>query len=371
MDEQSPENYMRRALELARRAEGQTRPNPAVGAVIVREGRIVGEGFHPAAGAAHAEIFALDQAGELARGATLYVTLEPCCHTGRTGPCSTAVIVAGIAKVVAGTRDPNPKVAGGGFEQLRSAGITVESGLLADECRRLIAPFAKHVTTGLPLVTLKAAATLDGQLATRTGESQWITGPQSRERGHRLRHVHDAILVGSGTILADNPRLTTRLPEGGGKDPLRIVLDSRLRTPPDAALLDRASAAGVLIVTTASAPLAAEQQLLGAGAEILRMAGPGTTINLPALMRLLGDRGLQSLLLEGGGRLNHAAWHAGIVDRVAYFVAPTFLGGRGLPVFAGDGVGRLADAVRLHEVRMECLGADLLIEGEVNRCSPD
>lgn len=370
-DELTPEFFMRRALELARRAEGLTRPNPAVGAVVVRDGRIVGEGFHPEAGAPHAEILALQQAGELARGATLYVTLEPCCHTGRTGPCSAAVIGAGIAKVVVGTRDPNPRVDGGGLEQLRSAGLMVECGMLEDESRRLIAPFAKHVTTGLPFVTLKAAVTLDGQVATRTGESQWITNELSRQRAHRLRHVHDAILVGIGTVLADNPRLTTRLPAGGGKDPLRIVVDSRLRTPPEAALLHGDSRAGTVIATTADAPQAAEATLRAAGAEVLRVPGASPAVDLRQLLCLLGARGVQSILLEGGGRLNHAAWQAGIVDRVSWFLAPLLLGGSGIPSFCGAGVARLSDAFRLQDVRIERLGDDVLVEGEVTSCSRD
>jgi len=368
----SPEFYMSRALELARRAEGQTRPNPAVGAVLVRDGRIVGEGFHPAAGQPHAEIFALRQAGELARGATLYVTLEPCCHTGRTGPCSEALIAAGVSRVVVGTRDPNPRVDGGGIEQLRAAAIDVESGLLEAECRRLIAPFAKHVTTGLPLVTLKAAVTLDGNVATRSGESQWITGEESRLRAHRLRHRHDAILVGIGTVLADNPRLTTRLPEGGGKDPLRVVVDSRLRTPPTAALFNPESAAGVLIVTTLAAPLANEAVLQAAGAEVVRLAETEGHVDLHQLMAFLGRRGIQSLLLEGGGELNHSLWHSGLVDRVSYCVAPLCFGGRGIPVFAGEGVAHLAEAVRLHDVQTERTGDDIWIEGEVRTaCSRD
>lgn len=364
------ERHMRRALELARRGEGRTRPNPPVGAVIVRDGTIVGEGFHPAAGEPHAEIFALRQAGALARGATLYVTLEPCCHTGRTGPCAAAVIAAGIARVVVGTRDPNPRVDGGGIEQLRAAGIAVESGVLGAECRRLIAPFAKHVTTGLPFVTLKAGITLDGAVATASGESQWITGAVSRAAAHRLRERSDAIMVGVGTVLADNPRLTTRLAEGEGRNPLRIVVDSQLRTPPGAALL--AEPGEVLILTTPSATLQAKARLEAAGAEVLRVAQTPAGVDLAAALRLLGARGVQSILLEGGGRLNHAALHAGLVDRVCAFVAPLFLGGSGIPLFAGEGVARLDRAFRLREVRIECCGDDVLIEGEVETpCSPD
>lgn len=364
------ERFMLRALELARMALGHTAPNPAVGAVIVRDGVIVGEGFHPVAGAAHAEIFALQQAGGAARGGTIYVTLEPCCHSGRTGPCSTALLAAGIVRVVSGCRDPNPKVAGGGFEQLRAAGVQVECGLLADECRRLIAPFAKHVTTGLPYVTLKAGITLDGAVATSSGDSQWITGTESRVAAHRLRDKHDAIMVGIGTVLADNPRLTTRLPEGGGKNPLRIVVDSTLRTPSTAALLRETGT--TLILTTAAASLFDEERLRSEHVEILRVAAKGDQVDLPEAMRLLGARGIQSLLLEGGGRLHHSALHNGIVDRLCVFIAPLLLGGSGIPLFCGDGVATLQKAFRLRQVQVGRFGEDLLLDGELeSTCLPD
>jgi diaminohydroxyphosphoribosylaminopyrimidine deaminase/5-amino-6-(5-phosphoribosylamino)uracil reductase len=364
------ERYMRLALELARRAEGRTAPNPAVGAVIVRNGVIVGEGFHPAAGEPHAEIFALAQAGTAAQGATLYVTLEPCCHRGRTGPCATAVLSAGIARVVAGCRDPNPQVAGGGFAQLQAAGIEVKSGILEGECRRLIAPFAKHIRTGLPYVTLKAGMTIDGAVATARGESQWITGAESRLAVQSLRHTHDAIMVGIGTVLADNPRLTTRLPQGGGKNPLRIVIDSTLRTPTTAALL--AEAGRTLILTTAAASVADEERLSAANVEILRVAGHGGAIDLAAAMRQLGARGIQSILLEGGGRLYHNALHAGIVDRLCVFIAPLLLGGSGIPLFCGPGVTTLQDAFRLRQLHVERYGDDLLLHGELeSSCLPD
>ncbi len=363
--------FMQLALDLARQGEGRTRPNPPVGAVVVRQGRVVGRGFHPAAGEPHAEIFALLEAGELAQGADLYVTLEPCSHVGRTGPCCEAVIAAGISRVFIGVSDPNPLVAGRGLERLRSAGILVETGLLADDCRWLIAPFAKHVSCGLPHVTLKAAMTLDGNIATSAGESRWITGPASRERVHRLRHQCDAIMVGIGTVLADNPRLTTRLPEGGGRDPLRVVVDSRLLTPEDAAIVSSAVTIPTIIATTGSSPEGKAQRLRQLGVEVIRIDGPDDAVELTGLMRTLGERGLQRILLEGGGRLNSAAWKAGIVDRVMLFFAPLLLGGRGIGVFAGSGVEFLGDAVRLSPLRMERIGDDTLIEGEVVRtCSP-
>lgn len=366
----SATTFMRRALDLARRAEGRTRPNPAVGAVLVRGGEIVGEGFHPQAGAPHAEIFALRAAGESARGATLYVTLEPCCHTGRTAPCTEAIIAAGVHRVVAGCADPNPLVGGAGLERLRAAGIEVECAVLEDECRYLIAPFAKHIRTGLPHLTLKAALTLDGNIATASGQSQWITGAASRERAHRLRDRCDAVMVGIGTILADNPHLTTRLPEEGGRDALRIVVDSQLRIPPTAAVFNRDSIAGLLIATTKLAPADRCRLLESSGAEVLRVPGNGTQVDLLQLLRMLGGRGLQSILLEGGGQLNHAAWHADLVDRAIFCFAPFCLGGQGTAVFAGPGVATLAAGRRLERVRVERYGDDIWIEGEVETCSP-
>jgi diaminohydroxyphosphoribosylaminopyrimidine deaminase/5-amino-6-(5-phosphoribosylamino)uracil reductase len=338
--------------------------------VIVRDGVIVGEGFHPAAGEPHAEIFALRQAGTAAQGATLYVTLEPCCHSGRTGPCAAAVIASGIVRVVAGCRDPNPRVAGGGFAQLQASGIEVVSGILEGECRQLIAPFAKHIRTGLPYVTLKAGMTIDGAVATARGESLWITGAESRAEVHHLRDINDAIMVGIGTGFADNPRLTTRLAQGEGKNPLRIVVDSTLRTPSSAALLTEAGK--TLILTSAAASTADAERLRSEQVEILRVAGRPGTIDLVDAIRQLGARGIQSILLEGGGRLHHSALHAGIVDRLCVFVAPLLLGGSGLPVFSGPGVTNLKDAFRLQHLYVERYGDDLLLHGELeSSCLPD
>lgn len=364
------ETYMRRALELARRAEGRTRPNPTVGAVVVREGRIVGEGFHPAAGEPHAEVFALRQAGEEARGADLYVTLEPCCHHGRTAPCAEAVLEAGIGRVFVGAGDPNPRVDGGGIALLRAAGLPVETGILESECRRLIAPFAKHVTTGLPFVTLKAAVTLDGQTAASTGDSRWISSEASREHVHRLRDRVDAVMVGIGTVLADDPRLTTRLPEGG-RDADRIVVDARLEIPEGAALLSLDSAARTLVAAASSASSEKAARLTARGVQVLEIGGEEGRVGLRELAARLGAMGYQNILLEGGARLNAAALREGIVDRVMVFVAPLLLGGNdGAGLFAGPGVSRIAEAIRLRDVRVSRFGDDTLIEGEVERCSP-
>lgn len=365
------EQFMQRALELAKRGEGRTAPNPPVGAVVVRNGKIVGEGFHPRAGDPHAEIFALRQAGEVSRGADLYVTLEPCCHQGRTGPCVQAVIAAGIARVYVGAVDPNPQVAGAGLAALRAADIDVLNGILELECRRLIAPFAKHVVTGLPYVILKSALTLDGRTATHTGESQWISGTESRLAVHCLRDKVNAVMVGIGTVLKDDPRLTTRLPEGG-RDPLRVVVDADLSIPEAAAVLDSGSNALTLVAVTRRAPAEKVARLQARGVQVLIVTEKAGKLDLDDLLRQLGMRGVQSILLEGGARLNAAALEAGIIDRVMLFIAPTLLGGsEGAGLFAGPGLAHLSGAIRLADIRVGRSGEDILIEGEISRCSQD
>lgn len=361
---------MARAVELARRGEGRTAPNPPVGAVLVRDGIVVGEGYHPAAGEPHAEIFALRAAAERARGADLYVTLEPCCHHGRTGPCTDALAAAGVRRVFFGAIDPNPRVAGQGVARLHAAGIEAVPAPLADECRRLIAPFAKYVATGRPYVILKAALTIDGQLATSSGESQWISGERSREMVHRLRDRVDGILTGAGTVLADDPRLTVRLPEGG-RNPARIVVDSHLRTSP-AARVYSAEAAGRRLLCTAD-DLAPEQTAPFScrGVEILGIPRRGAHLDLARLLAALGERGVHALLVEGGGALNGALLRSGLVDRVMLFMAPLLFGGSdGRPLFAGQGAARLADALHLVDLQVSRIGDDLLLEGEVGPCSP-
>lgn len=364
------EDYMSQALELGRRAEGRTRPNPPVGSVVVRNGAIVGKGYHPQAGQPHAEIFALREAGEMARGADLFVTLEPCSHQGRTGPCVEAVIAAGIGRVFIGVPDPNPLVAGRGIAALRAAGIPVRTGILKSECRRLIAPFAKHVTTGLPFVILKSAMTLDGKTATSSGDSRWISGPDSRVHVHRLRDRLDAVMVGIGTVLDDDPRLTTRLPDGG-RDPLRIVVDSKLRIPEDAAILTVPSEAATIVVTTCAAPEDKVARLLEMGVEVLQVAEHDGRVDPADLMARLGERGIQSVLLEGGSELNASLLQAGVIDRIMIFIAPVVIGGNdGKGLFAGRGAARIADALRLNDIRVSRFGDDILIEGEVGSCSP-
>ncbi|MBE3580753.1 MAG: bifunctional diaminohydroxyphosphoribosylaminopyrimidine deaminase/5-amino-6-(5-phosphoribosylamino)uracil reductase RibD [Thermoanaerobacteraceae bacterium] len=363
------EAFMRRALELARRGLGRTAPNPAVGAVVVRSGEIVGEGYHQRAGSPHAEVHALREAGDRARGSTLYVTLEPCCHYGKTPPCTEAIIAAGVKKVVAAMIDPNPKVAGRGLRRLREAGVEVEVGLLEKEARRLNEAFIKYMTTGLPWVTLKMALTLDGKIATRTGASRWITGEVSRRKAHELRNTYDAVLVGIGTVLADDPELTTRLP--GGRDPVRVILDSRLRLPLNARVVNLKSSAPTLVATTEEAPQERREELARAGIETMVLPAKEGRVSWPALLENLARRQITSVLVEGGAEVNGSALAHGVVDRVIAFIAPKIFGGREAPgAVAGLGVCRPEEAWELEEVEVEPSGEDIMITGLISRQIP-
>lgn len=359
--------YMKMALDLAAAAMGRTSPNPMVGAVVVRDGRVVGKGFHARAGTPHAEVLALKDAGEMARGATLYVTLEPCCHHGRTGPCTEAVIEAGVKRVVAAMADPNPLVAGKGLARLREAGLDVEAGVREEEARILNEVFIKYISTGRPFVVMKAAVSLDGKIATRTGDSRWITGPEAREYGHRLRGRYDAIMVGVNTVLADDPSLTTRLPEGG-RDAVRLVLDSLARTPPGSKVIRSLSEAPVIIITTDRAPQERVRQIEEAGSRVISIPGtPGDgRVDMAALMRELAKREITSVLVEGGGQVHASALAAGIVDKVAWFIAPKLIGGKEAPgPLAGQGPERIADATFLDRVSVSRMGNDIFVEGYI------
>ena len=356
--------YMREALRIAHHAEGRTSPNPLVGAVIVRDGRIIAEGWHRKAGTPHAEVHALRMAGDLARGATLYVTLEPCAHYGRTGPCAKAVAEAGITRVVVALLDPNPKVAGKGVAILRDAGIKVRVGVLEEEARRLNEVFLHWITTGLPFTVLKTAMTLDGKIATATGDSQWITNEASRLRVHEMRDRSDAILVGIGTELHDDPSLTTRLPGVPGKNPIRIIVDSQARTPLDAHVVTD-GAAKTIVATTEAAPKERVEALQSAGVEVLA-CGSGPEVNLRVLMQELGKREITSVFVEGGGSIAFSLLAASLVDKVHAFVAPKIVGGADAktPV-EGAGFQKLADAVELTGLTAETIGGDVLLTAYV------
>ena len=364
--------YMLRALELAEQGRGRTTPNPAVGAVIVKDGQIIGAGFHPRAGLPHAEVYALEQAGAAARGADIYITLEPCSHVGRTPPCARALIAAGIRRAFVAVIDPDPRVSGAGISLLREAGITVEVGLCQEQAAELIAGFSKHLRSGHPWTIYKAAMTLDGHTATAVGDSRWISCEESRLRVHRLRNRVEAIMVGIETVLKDDPLLNVRLPGEQTRDPLRVVVDSRLRFPLTAKMLAQPSTAGTLIATCCKDGARIEA-LTAAGVEVLVLpAAQDGQVNLLSLWDELGRRQVQHLLLEGGSTLATSAWQECLIDELMVFVAPRLVGGcptSGL--FAGSGTTLMADSVMLEDVRHETSGSDLLIRAKVQTCLLD
>lgn len=365
--------HMAHALELARSVKGRTSPNPAVGAVLVREGRIVGEGATQPYGQAHAEPVALRQAGDRARGSTLYVTLEPCSHYGRTAPCTEAIVDAGVTEVHLATWDPNPAVVGRGHARLVAAGIRTHVGEAAAEARALNEDFARWITTGRPYVIAKMATSLDGRLATRTGDARWITGAEARAVAHRLRDHMDAILVGVQTVLADDPQLTTRLNEKEPgqrppKHPWRLVADSHARTPPTARLLDHALPGRTTIFTTGQAPAERRAALERAGAEVCVLPSLNGRVQLTALLDELGRRNVSSLLVEGGATIHGAFFDEDLVDRVHAFIAPLVIGGAAAPgAVGGTGSAKLVDARRLLEPEYQQCGVDTLISGYVRR----
>jgi diaminohydroxyphosphoribosylaminopyrimidine deaminase/5-amino-6-(5-phosphoribosylamino)uracil reductase len=358
--------YMERALRLAERGRGLVSPNPLVGAVVVRDGRIVGEGFHRGPGTSHAEIEALCAAGELARDGVLYSTLEPCDHFGRTGPCTNAVLEAGVARVVSAMADPNPIVEGRGHARLADAGVDVSTHLLEEEARRLNEAYAKHVRTGLPFVTWKTAASLDGKVAARDASSRWITGEAARRDVHRLRASADAIIVGAGTALIDDPSLTVRDPDYAGRPPLRVLVDARGRVPATGDLFD--DAAPTFVATTDAAPVAHREAWRAAGAEVMTFEAIGELVPFDALMRYLGKRDVQSVLLEGGPTLAWSAVEDLAVDKVVIYLAPTLIGGEDAPsILGGRGFAPITSALRLRIRSFDLLGADLRVEADVHR----
>ncbi|HVD00247.1 MAG TPA: bifunctional diaminohydroxyphosphoribosylaminopyrimidine deaminase/5-amino-6-(5-phosphoribosylamino)uracil reductase RibD [Candidatus Dormibacteraeota bacterium] len=360
---------MRRAFELAALAEHATSPNPMVGAVVLdASGKNAGEGFHARAGDRHAERIALQRAGARAHGGTLYVTLEPCYHQGRTPPCTAAVIDAEPKRVVVAMEDPDSRVAGAGIAALRAAGIEVEVGVDREAAERLNRFYLKHRRTGRPWVTVKFASSVDGKIATRTGESRWITGKAAREEGHRLRQRHDAILVGAHTVRADDPELTNRLPDAT-RQPLRVVLDSRARTAETARVLKDQEKAPTIVVVTADAPADRREALARTGVEVVELLADATgRADLPSLLDLLGGRGILSVLVEGGAFVHGALFDAGLVDGVVAFLAPIVIGGKEAPgAVGGQGVAKLAEAGRLVNLEVNQVGDDIMVSGDVHR----
>jgi diaminohydroxyphosphoribosylaminopyrimidine deaminase/5-amino-6-(5-phosphoribosylamino)uracil reductase len=357
--------YMKKALRLAARGAGRTSPNPMVGAVLVKDGAIIGRGYHEVLGGPHAEVNAIADAGREARGATLYVTLEPCNHHGLTPPCTKAVLDAGILRVVCGMGDPNPDVAGGGAEYLVRRGIDVRTGELECECRSLNQPFIKYVTTGMPYVSLKAAATLDGFIASSTGDSKWITNERSRRFAHMLRSMADGVLVGIGTALADDPLLTVRLP--GTKpcrQPVRIILDTDLKLSPESRLVRSAGLSPIWVVCGDNATEQKEQILSRSGATVIRIRAGKPGIEISGLLGELGKRRISNILVEGGGRVLGSFMESGLADEFHFFYAPKILadpGGKNM--LSGVPRAKIADAVPVYGLRTRKFGEDLLVSG--------
>ena len=356
-------DFMRRAIALAKRGTGWVNPNPLVGAVIVKDGRIIAEGFHPRCGAPHAEKNALASLTESAEGATLYVTLEPCCHYGRTPPCTEAILAHRLARVVIGSRDPNPLVAGKGIRILRQHGVQVETDFLREECDALNPVFFHYITTGLPYVVMKYAMTLDGKIAAYTGASQWITGQAAREHVHGLRGKYSAILAGIGTVLTDDPMLNSRLE--GSHQPVRIIADSRLRIPPDSRICRTAGELDTIVVC-AQTDAAKQKTLEQCGVRVLCLPGADGRVDLQALMQWLGEAKLDSVLIEGGGQIHEAALQAGIVNHVCAYIAPKLLGGaKAKTPVAGRGAAHPDLAAQLDHQHITPLGEDLLLEYDI------
>lgn len=356
-------NYMIKALELAKKGIGYTNPNPLVGAVIVKDSKIIGEGYHKVYGGHHAEVNAFLNATEDVKGATMYITLEPCSHYGKTPPYANTIVEKGISKVIIGLKDPNPIVAGKGIKILQDAGIEVVTGVLEEEGKKLNEIFIKYITTKLPFLIMKTAMTLDGKIATRTNASKWITGELSRKYVHELRHRVSGIMVGIGTVLADNPSLTTRLVGRKGCDPIRIIVDSRARIPLEAKVLNLESEAKTIIAVTEKANKQKLKAIEAKGAKIIETPSKNGRVDLNLLMKKLGKSKIDSILLEGGSELNYAALEEGIVDKVHSFIAPKIIGGNTAktPV-GGQGKAYMKDAINLEHIDIHSFGEDIMVE---------
>ncbi|GIM28577.1 riboflavin biosynthesis protein RibD [Clostridium polyendosporum] len=358
--------YMAKALELAKKGIGNTSPNPLVGAVIVKDHKIIGEGYHQVYGGPHAEVNAFRNAKEAVEGATMYVTLEPCSHYGKTPPCANAIVEKKIARVVIGMKDPNPLVAGNGIRILEENGIEVVCGVLEEECKKINEIFIKYITTKTPFVIMKTAMTLDGKIAAYTGDSKWITGEDSRKYVHEIRNNLTGIMVGIGTVLKDNPMLTTRI--DGGKNPIRIIVDSKCRIPLDAKVLDIDDNSRCIISTTDNADSEKIEQLKDKGAIVITTPAKNGRVDLSYLMKQLGEMKIDSILLEGGSELNYSALEEGIVDKVLCFIAPKIVGGDNAktPV-GGQGKALVNDAIKVSNITINTFNDDVLIEGYIQK----
>ena len=365
MDDQ---HFMQMALDLAVKGEGFTSPNPLVGAVLVKDGQVVGSGYHEVIGGPHAEVNAIDAAGDRAAGATLYVTLEPCNHTGRTPPCTRKILESGISRVVVAMSDPNEKVIGGGLKFLQQNGIPVTKAVCEKQAQKQNEAFLKYIRTGQPFVIAKCAATLDGRIATRTGDSKWVTGEAARQFVHILRHAVDAIMVGINTVRKDNPSLTTRLDDRQGKDPVRIILDTHLSIAPDARVLQQTSASETILVAGQGVARSKKTAFEKAGARVIESSLKDNRIDMSALMDQLGELEICSLLIEGGSRVLASAFKAGIVDKVLFFYAPKILGGDdGVPICSGPGAELMNQSTAVKEIAVRRFADDILIEGYIEK----
>lgn len=360
---------MRRAIELAKKGCGYTNPNPLVGAVIVKDDKIIGEGYHEKIGGLHAERNALKNCKEDPKGAEIYVTLEPCCHYGKTPPCTEALIQAGIKKVYIGNKDPNPKVAGGGIRILKEHGIEVETGILKEECKALNDIFFHYIQSDIPYIALKYAMTLDGKIATAGGESKWITGEDAREHVHQLRHQYAAIMVGIGTVLADDPMLNARIPNGN--DPVRVICDSKLRIPEQSQIVQTANQIKTIIATISSDEEKIKK-LEQKGIMIIKTASENEQVNLRQLLKQLRQLEIDSVLVEGGGILNESLIKSGCVHKVYAYIAPKLFGGeKAKTPVEGEGIKKISDAIVFDELKATKLGNDILLEGKVKTCLPE
>lgn len=360
--------FMNRVLELARLGEGRTSPNPLVGAVIVKDGRIIGEGYHSYYGGNHAEVEAINNAKESVKGSIIYVNLEPCSHFGKTPPCAKRLVEEGFRKVVVAILDPNPKVAGRGIEILKENGIDVELGLLEKEARELNEVFIKYITKGIPYIYLKYAMTLDGKIASCTGDARWISNEKSRQEVHKLRNKVSGIMVGIGTILADDPSLNTRLTSANGKDPVRIIIDSNCRIPTTAKVLHLDSNNKTIVAVTKNADCKRIAEIEDTGAEVLVIDDKDGRVDLESLFWVLGKRGMDSILIEGGGELSYSALEDELIDKLQVYIAPKIIGGSkaSTPV-TGKGISLMKDAIELQDIKRKIFDEDIMIEGYVRK----